>query len=175
MFLNMNEWRISKWFWPLNDSYTHPPCRWLFSWIPYYRDLSSCFTNSYCQTQLLSVCVCVHVWVCLCMSMCVFVYMHAWMCVCVCVWRPTHNGLYWCNDGERERFPFLPTSWWLCMEVPGGRQFIMSPSPGLSLGEQAGTCVHELPPLPPSAGSQCVKPTSRGEKWLCYSISASYQ
>lgn len=121
--------------------------------------------------------------VCVCLCTCVSLFVHEYVCVCVhacmnmrvCVWRPTHNGLNWCNDGERERFPFLPTSWWLCMEVPGGRQFIMSPSPGLSLGEQAGTCVHELPPLPPSAGSQCVKPTSRGEKWLCYSISASYQ
>lgn len=66
--------------------------------------------------------------------------------------RPTRVP-NWCNDGERERFPFLPTSWWLCSEGPGGRQFIMCPSPlALSLDEQAGTCVHELlpPTLPPT-------------------------
>lgn len=63
--------------------------------------------------------------------------------------RPT-RVLNWCNDGEREQFPFLPTSWWLCSEVPGGRQFIMCPSfLALSLEEQAGTCVHELPRTPP--------------------------
>lgn len=48
--------------------------------------------------------------------------------------RPT-RVLNWCNDGEREQFPFLPTSWWRCSEGPGGRQFIMCPSPlALSLG-----------------------------------------
>lgn len=100
------------------------------------------------------LCVCVHVWVCLCAWVRVCVCVHACMNVCESVWRPTHNALNWCNDGERERFPFLPTSWWLCVEVPDGRQFIMCPSLGLSLGEQAGTCVHELPALPPSTCSQ---------------------
>lgn len=75
--------------------------------------------------------------------------------------RPT-RVLNWCNDGEREQFPFLPTSWWRCSEGPGGRQFIMCPSPlALSLG---GTGRHMCawitnpptypalpsPPLPPS-------------------------
>lgn len=71
--------------------------------------------------------------------------------------RPT-RVLNWCNDGEREQFPFLPTSWWRYSERPGGRQFIMCPSPWPChwRNRQAHVCMNyqpshlrSLPPPPP--------------------------
>lgn len=81
----------------------------------------------------------------------------------VCV-RPT-RVLNWCNDGEREQFPFLPTSWWLFSEGPGGRQFIMCPSPWPChwRNRQAHVCMNYPPshlPSPPS-----LPPTLTVEIW----------
>lgn len=83
--------------------------------------------------------------------------LHARARACVCA-RPT-RVLNWCNDGEREQFPFLPTSWWRCSEGPGGRQFIMCPSPWPChrRNRQAHVCMNYAPshlgspPHPPAS------------------------
>lgn len=91
------------------------------------------------------------------------------------VLRPT-RVLNWCNDGEREQFPFLPTSWWLCSEVPGGSQFIMCPSPWPChwRNRQAHVCMNYQPSHLPNPPSHIVDIWHRGEKtWgirVCKSI-----
>lgn len=87
-----------------------------------------------------------------------------------------HTRPNWCNDGERERFPFLPTSWWLCSEVPGGRQFIMCPSPWPChwRNRQAHVCMNYQPSHLPNPPSHTVEIWHRREKtWgirVCTSI-----
>lgn len=105
--LHVSVWNMST----LNDInfvfYLFWPCCWpscitaLFIWNSSSAMLSLVYRTAVSQTKqtLLTVC-----------------------------FRPT-RVLNWCNDGEREQFPSLPTSWWLCSEGPGGRQFIMCPSP----------------------------------------------